>query len=462
MRTVAVRYRISNYKPFKNGSDFMFRWNQCRFAKIMRWLADTPHAHSMEKLTHFDDLINYCLDNKDTLGKRDIIASLSYMSTLKFNLSCKNFIKYTEIIYDKLDMFDSSIHLLVHRYAILGYNPALVTIYERYIKKNLCDLNNKALSLIAWGYAKNNVFIYGLFDTIATTIMHREEKLYLTDISLLLWSFAKIEVFFFILFIRVQRRVPHEIQRLKGELLEILNSITIALSNDTAGNSDITKSYMDNKKSFYSNIIHDVSMAAKSLAILLPRDIASIMQILRHFFSIAKLANLPIVAQGITSIWETLQYSNITDEEILEDLCEASRYLRLDHSFNSNMLNSIITAIDKLNIRDPRIIYQIVHWLEKRSSLMYPPQMYNIICLLDKMSIYHEKAWKQLGVVVQKKAIDLELNEIKHLYSIFKRNGKKTKNINMCTPSGKGNDRIYGVLDHFMLCKQDMETYGPT
>lgn len=101
-------------------------------------------------------------------------------------------------------------------------------------------------------------------------------------------------------------------------------------------------------------------------------------------------------------MWEALEHSNLKDEDITEKLCEASRYLRLDHSFNSNMVNSIVTSIHKLRIKDPRIIYQIVHWLEKRSVQMHATQMYNIICLLDQMCIYHDKAWKQLGIVVLK------------------------------------------------------------
>lgn len=90
--------------------------------------------------------------------------------------------------------------------------------------------------------------------------------------------------------------------------------------------------------------------------------------------------------------------AGISDPALVNELCEVSRYLRLDHSFNSNMLVSILSSVHKLDVRDARIVYQIVHWLEKRAVQMHPPQMYNAICLLDAMGIYHEKAWKQLGM----------------------------------------------------------------
>ncbi|UKK00039.2 hypothetical protein MACK_000105 [Theileria orientalis] len=392
----------------------------------------------MNKLTHFEDLVNYCLNNKDTLGKRDIIASLSYMKTLKnFNLASKNFLKYNEFVLDNLSKFDSSIHLLIHRYAILGYNTSLISIYDKVLINVLGNLENKALCLIAWSYAKNNVFIDDLFETIATLVLNRDCKLNLTDLSLLLWSFAKIN-----------RRVPHEILKIKNEFLEIIKSIYIALSNGLR-TDEKSQGYFDSEGSFYSNVVHDICMGVKSLAVLLPRDVSTINQILVTLFDITTISNLAITSQGLTSLWEALQYANIKDEEILEKLCEHSRYLRLDHSFNSNMLTSILTSVHKLKVKDPRIIYQIVHWLEKRSTQMHPQQMYTTISLLDSMCVYHDKAWKQLGVVVQKKAIDLELKEIRNLYNIFKRNGK-------------GNDRIFGILDHFVSCKQDIEQYGFT
>uniref|UniRef100_A0A3B0MEU7 Uncharacterized protein n=1 Tax=Theileria annulata TaxID=5874 RepID=A0A3B0MEU7_THEAN len=441
--------RIFHIRLSENVVNNSFCLIQARFSKILRWIPDTPHAHSMNKLTHFDDLINYCLDNRDTLGKRDIIASLSYMRTLKnFNLSSKNFEKYNDYIMENLSKFDTNIHLLVHRYSILGYSPALISIYDNELKNKIGNLDNKSLCLISWSYAKNNVFIEELFDSIATIVLNRNSKLNLTDISLLLWTFAKIN-----------RKAPEEVLKLKNEFISIIKSIENTLNNKSSDEN--TQEYLDKEGlvvliheiigSFYTNVVHDICMATKSLSILLPGDLSTISQVFKILFNITSASKLSITSQGITSLWEALEHSNLKDEHIIEKLCEASRYLRLDHSFNSNMLNSIVTSIYKLRIKDPRIIYQIVHWLEKRSVQMQASQMYNIICLLDQMCIYHDKAWKQLEIyttflneMVSTFLITL-ISSTHFLYNLY---------------LGKGNDRIYGILDHFMICKQDIEQFG--
>ncbi|SBT77100.1 conserved Plasmodium protein, unknown function [Plasmodium ovale] len=64
------------------------------------------------------------------------------------------------------------------------------------------------------------------------------------------------------------------------------------------------------------------------------------------------------------------------------------------------------------------------------------------------MKINDDDLWKQFGVAIQKKAIDLELAQIKKLHNIF-------------TTNGKGNDRILGVLDTFIQVKEDINAYGP-
>ncbi|SBT71322.1 conserved Plasmodium protein, unknown function [Plasmodium malariae] len=79
---------------------------------------------------------------------------------------------------------------------------------------------------------------------------------------------------------------------------------------------------------------------------------------------------------------------------------------------------------------------------------MHVQHLYDIIINLQKMKINDDDLWKQFGVAIQKKAIDLELTQIKNLHNIF-------------TTNGKGNDRIIGVLDTFIQIKEDINAYGP-
>lgn len=79
---------------------------------------------------------------------------------------------------------------------------------------------------------------------------------------------------------------------------------------------------------------------------------------------------------------------------------------------------------------------------------MHVQHLYDVIISLHDMKINDDDLWKQFGVAIQKKAIDLELTQIKKLQNIFITNGKK-------------NDRILGVLDAFIQIKEDINSYGP-
>ncbi|GFE55289.1 hypothetical protein BaOVIS_026930 [Babesia ovis] len=326
----------------------------------------------MDKLSHFDDLLNYCLDHRESLGKRDMIASLSYMRSLRhFSLSSPQLREYSDFICSNLPNFGTSVHLVIHRFAVLGYNPALLRIYEDYLKNHLEDMSLKQLCLIGWTAA----------------YFYRTDTASLTDASLLLWSFAKIE-----------RRVPHEIGALRKNIFQTLESVVTALRDPDSDLDNVSSIYLDTDRSFYCNITHDLCMSAKALAVLVPRDKRSIKRHIELLLEISRLGKLSLTAQGITSLWEAMCLGGITDHSVVDELCEASRYLRLDHSFNSNMLCAILRSIRKLGIHDARIIYQIVHWLEKRAVQMHAPQMFSAICNLEAMGITHEKAWKQLGI----------------------------------------------------------------
>ncbi|GIX65885.1 protein phosphatase 2C, putative [Babesia caballi] len=332
-------------------------------------------------------------------------------------------------VYGAADPLRRPVALLLGppRFAVLGYSPALLRIYEAHLAHRIEELTVKQLCLISWSYAKCNVYIQQLFERIgglpavaeqratAAAYFYRDDRGSMTDASLLLWSFSKVE-----------RRVPHEIGLLRETVFGTLESIVSALRDPDAPLDDVSRRYLDQDRMFYSNVTHDLCMAAKALALLVPRDRDSVRRLVALVLEVARLGKMSLTAQGLTSLWESLCVSGVSDEHLVDPLCEASRYLRLDHSFNSNMLTAILSSVRALGVRDPRIVYQIVHWLEKRAVQMHPPQMYRAICDLDAMGFYHDKAWKQLGVVVQKKGIDLELGDIRRLYAIFKRNGRQS------------------------------------
>lgn len=83
-------------------------------------------------------------------------------------------------------MFKGNVHLLVHRFAavvcpivhdyyrfgVLGYNPALLRIYDSYLKDHVDTLGTKQLCLVSWSYARNNIYIQSLFERIGLLHFH--------------------------------------------------------------------------------------------------------------------------------------------------------------------------------------------------------------------------------------------------------------------------------------------------
>lgn len=60
------------------------------------------------------------------------------------------------------------------------------------------------------------------------------------------------------------------------------------------------------------------------------------------------------------------------------------------------------------------------------------------------------------GVAIQSRGIELTAMELEELVELFKKIGKSV------TKLGRGNERIYGVLNHFIAVKNDHAMYGPT
>eukprot|EP00386_Alphamonas_edax_P012247 GDKI01038326.1.p1 GENE.GDKI01038326.1~~GDKI01038326.1.p1 ORF type:complete len:114 (+),score=27.42 GDKI01038326.1:178-519(+) len=112
------------------------------------------------------------------------------------------------------------------------------------------------------------------------------------------------------------------------------------------------------------------------------------------------------------------------------------------------MVAEIALALQKLDLRDSRIVYQLVHWVDSRGQELRADQMLTIAEVFANMHIAHVGAWKALGTRCQKRGCDLSLKEIKRLYKAFQN-------------AGMGNQRVFGMLDHFIQLKADMQQFGP-
>mmetsp|Transcript_22466 Transcript_22466/g.41830 ORF Transcript_22466/g.41830 Transcript_22466/m.41830 type:complete len:169 (-) Transcript_22466:42-548(-) len=158
---------------------------------------------------------------------------------------------------------------------------------------------------------------------------------------------------------------------------------------------------------------------------------------------------MSFTAQGLTTIWATLGALGWKVEaEILNVLCEESRFLRLDHTFNQDMAAEIARSLMRLGVDDPRPTYQIVDYVVRKGLSLRADSLLVFVEFFTACNVTHEKAWKRLGVRSQQRAVDLTLEDMERLVNAFRR-------------SGRGNQRIYGMMQLFTKLREDQAKYGP-
>ncbi|CEL98570.1 unnamed protein product [Vitrella brassicaformis CCMP3155] len=421
---------------------------QVRTAKLLRWDSDTRMSRQMEDLIEARDFLAFCLENQDSFTRRDWLASLTLLTTRRHldigphlrspptaasggsaggidrlppqSTCAASFAAYNEAVLKRVSLFEDSLHLLIHRYGVLSYSPALWRL-SGYVESRVAGMAMAKVALTAWGLAKALVSHEDVWRQIGRQVTVRTDELGGIDAAMLAWSFARIE-----------RRKPAEILALKTRITALLNN------GSAESSSQLTA--------------QDLCMAFRAFASLTPRDTAFLSALLAATRRLADEERVALPSQGLTSLWSALAdlgQAGWRDDNAIEWLCEESRRLRLDHTFNQNMVAEIALAVRQLQVRDPRIVYQLVHWVDKKGECLRAEQLLTVVDVFSSMDINHEGAWKRLGTRVQRAAIELDMADIQRILQAFEHVGQL-------------NDRVRGVLSLFISTKGDEMAYGTT
>lgn len=389
-------------------------FTQQRFAKVLRWEADRHFARSLEFL-HGDDFLKYCLDNVETMTKRDWLAALtSLTSRRRINRKSPHFQSFESEILNRMVIFQDSLHLFCHRFAVLNY-PAPLWHALPLLYTKLEQASPRELSIISWSLARCSVIdtkVWNLIGNRIRTMQNssaEDSNWSSVDLSMLSWAFAKVE-----------RRDPQELIILKSKIQ--ISSLATT---------------------------QDLCMIAKAFSTLTPRDTSFSHRILKEILNRFDENGEALPSQSLTTVWEVLAAIKSTDRDLIEAACEASRRLRLDHTFNQFMVVEISKAQLALELRDPRVLYQIIHWTEVRGEELRPEVMVELADLLDQLGVTDRKAWRQLVHKAGKKGVELPLKQIKKLQYLVRKNGHS-------------NDRFEGMIDYYIQEKEDQAKYGPT
>ncbi|CAK9083392.1 unnamed protein product [Durusdinium trenchii] len=386
-----------------------------RGAKILRWECDTLLAREMAEYSEAPDFLNFCVENAGRFAKRDWLASLTLLTLRKrFHTSLPQFQTYNNLILGRVEKdFPESIHLLLHRYGVMCYAPAVWRLLPVMTARVPC-MTPKQIALCAWSLGRTLVHEDQAWTALGGAVSAQTGQFALSDLAMFSWGLAAVD-----------RAAPAEIlavkqaarQKLMGQHLQDVSS-------------------------------HNLCMLLKAISKLTPGDKRFLEWLLLVILEGMEGKTLAFAAQGITSIWSSLALLKWCPEgQPLEVLCEESRQLRLDHTFNQDMAAELARALLILDVKDPRPEYQIADYVARRGLSLRSDTLLTLAEFFALRRVDHDFAWKRLGVRAQQRGVDLSLPEIDRLVAAFRR-------------AGRGNQRIFGMMSLFLRLREDQAKYG--
>jgi len=394
---------------------FSYRLATRGFAKILQWEPDTPFAEQMQPLKEAQDFLSFCMANSSNFKKRDWIAALTFLTTRKGLRSGAShslrvpqlFKEFNDFVVDNIEIFENKFHLVLHRYGVLAHGPTVWRLLPE-LEARCLAMSAKEIALCFWTLARTSVHDPEMWALMERRFLEVSSTALLRDVATVGWAYGQAAPH-----ITPSDELLKEIDRLVNEL-------------------DLTGA-------------HDITMMYRALATIHPKSAGPVHAALVRGM---ESQTLGFRAQEITTLWATFADMKVKDTHAIDLLCEESRRLRLDSNLDQNMVVVIGKAIKRMQCADPRIIYQLVYWVQQKGESLKAEKLLEVCELFSAMGIDDEKAWKRLGVRAQKKAIDLKLEEVRRLRHCF-------------VKIRRMNDRIAGVLQLFAEIREDEMKYGP-
>ena len=162
---------------------------------------------------------------------------------------------------------------------------------------------------------------------------------------------------------------------------------------------------------------------------------------------------IPVLSscKEIVLLWSSLRIRRSKDDRIphkfLEALLESSRGLRYCEDMNQNKIGQLSDSISVLGTSDPRIVFQIIHFMDSNESGLNSKNLLRIIRAMSRLGIDNEILWKRIASrLEQPVGLDYsvkELGDIQNAFSLM-----------------KNNRRVLGILDLYIKTKLDAARYG--
>lgn len=409
---------LSGYAAFRvrkgEQSPVLFH-GSVRGAKILRWECDTKLAREMATISDAADFLCFCLEREEEFTKRDWVAALTLLTVRKrFSTQLPLFKRFADrLLHHAESKFEESVHLLVHRFGVISYAPAVWHLLPL-ISARLPVMQPKQIALCAWSMGRALVNDDDAWTILGGVLRTRAPEFAIPELAMMAWSFAAID-----------RHAPLEIVAVKDAARRKLMGTST---------EDVCS--------------HDLCMLFKAVAKLTPHDRRFLEWLLLLMLEGMARKVTPFTAQSLTSVWSTLgSLKWQLEAEALEALCEESRLLRLDHTFNQDMAAAVATALLSLEVTDQRPEYPVVDFVARKGLNLRADTLLTLAEFMALRGVSHDVAWKRIGVRAQQRGMDLKLPDLDRLVNAFRR-------------AGRMNDRIHGMLLLARRLREDQVMYG--
>ena len=179
--------------------------------------------------------------------------------------------------------------------------------------------------------------------------------------------------------------------------------------------------------------------------------------------SVALLTSLPRCPEGVPVIescrelgllWSVARLRrdthNRTSRDLVEALLDASRGLRNCSDFNQNKVAQIADTLRVLKISDNRIIFQLIHFLDKKSQSINAKNLMRIAACLGELKIDNPIAWRRIAKRIESPlGVKLGISDLELLARYIIKFG----------PPGVS-QRSSGIISLYIKTKTDAYMYG--
>lgn len=277
-----------------------------------------------------------------------------------------------------------------------------------------------------------------------------KQSLSMRGVSKISWSFAKMKLFDEKLWAKLldfsvahDWSVPGDLSVFTFSLADCLSQESSLVSrNQLSAFLKQVETKLQRPEFLEQMSLADCAQMTFALSVLKPvKSMGPLMN--RVEVCLGKLTTLESCKE-VCLLWSAAR--RLRNVSYLEALLEASRGLRNCADFNQNKVAQLCETVHQLRIEDPRLIHQIIHFVNTKHKEINSRNLYRIIVSMSQLD--NATFWKRISNRLEDSVgLDFSLDQIEKIKTVYK---------------NRGNSRTWAILELYQKTKLDASKFGPS